>query len=211
MELQVLDAAWKGILIGLFMALSVGPTLFAVLQYSMHHHYKAGLAFVLGVSVSDIMYVTMANYAVSWLTQLGQYSQAIGYIGAVLLVFIGISGLIRKIKARRPGKNIEISGGHYIRIWLSGWLINSINPGVIISWLAAVSATAGKSSSYRLVLFGVCLGLILCVDFLKVALAERIRLLITPRRIIYLQRILAGIILSLGILLLIKTLMGRAA
>ncbi len=210
MQLQVLDAAWKGILIGLFMAISVGPTLFAVIKYSMQHNYKAGLAFVLGVSVSDIMYVTIANFAVSFLTELGKYSNYIGYGGAVLLISVGLSGLLRKLKAQRPGKtNLVISGGRYVRIWFGGWLINSINPGVIISWLAAVTATAGKSGGYRFVLFGICLGIILGIDFLKIALAERIRLLLTPRRIIYTQRALAGVILVLGVLLFIKTLVAK--
>ena len=206
MQSEILDAAWKGALIGLFMAMSVGPTLFAVIKYSMNHSYKAGLAFVLGVSMSDVMYVTMANFAVTWLVELDKYSRYIGYGGAAILIGIGGAGAIRKIKVQRPGKiSIVLSSGRYFRIWLSGWLINSINPGVIISWLAAVTATAGKSGSYRFILFGVCLSLILGVDFLKVALAERIRILLTPRRIIYMQRILAVIIFSLGILLFAKT------
>jgi threonine/homoserine/homoserine lactone efflux protein len=206
MQLEIFDAVWKGIFIGLFMALSVGPTLFAVIKYSMQNSYKAGLAFVLGVSVSDIMYVTMANFAVSWLSALSTYNKLIGFVGASILIVIGVVGLFRKIKPQRPGKtNIVISGSRYFRIWFSGWLINTINPGVIISWLAAVTATAGKSSGYRFVLFAVCLALILCIDFLKVGLAERIRRILTPRRIIYMQRIISGIVIFLGGALLYKT------
>ncbi len=205
MQSEVLDAVWKGILIGLFMAVSVGPTLFAVIRYSMQHHYKAGLAFVFGVSVSDIMYVTIANFAVSWLEELDKYTIYIGYGGSALLIGMGIAGIARKIKPVRPGKTaIIITGGHYFRIWFSGWLINSINPGVILSWLGAVTATAGKSGSYRFILFAVCLGLILGIDFLKIALAERIRRLLTPRIVIYMQRTLAAIILALGVLLFFK-------
>src|ERR1035437_10250332 len=73
MQLHILDAIIKGILVGLFMAISVGPTLFAVIKYSLNFSYKAGLAFVLGVSVSDIMYVTLANVAASWLEYLKPY------------------------------------------------------------------------------------------------------------------------------------------
>ena len=48
------SAMLNGLLFGLFLAISVGPTLFALIKYSLHYSYKAGIAFVIGVSVSDI-------------------------------------------------------------------------------------------------------------------------------------------------------------
>lgn len=209
MPLHITDAVVKGILIGLFMAISVGPTLFAVIKYSMDHSYKAGLAFVLGVSVSDILYVTVANIAATWLAQLSTYSTYIAYVGSLLLIAVGAAGVIRKSVPRRPrSAPLTISGAHYFRIWGSGFLINTINPGVIISWLTAVSATANQGSAYRFILFGTCLVLILAIDFLKVFLAEKIRVLLTPRRIIYVQKTSSAIIGLLGILLLVKTALG---
>ena len=98
-----------------------------------------------------------------------------------------------------------MSGGHYFKIWLSGFLINTFNPGVIITWLAAVTATANTSVLYRVVLFGVSLAIILSIDFLKVFLADSIRRKLTLRRIMYLQKISAGCIFAIGIALLIST------
>ncbi len=206
MQAEVLSAVVKGILIGLFMAISVGPTLFAVIKYSMDNSYKAGLAFVLGVSVSDIMYVTIANIAATWLALLKEYTSYIAYGGAAILIAVGAAGLFRKATPKRPSKTqATISGAHYVRIWASGFLINTINPGVIISWLAAVSATANKNGWYRFILFASCLVLILAIDFLKVFLAEKIRVLLTPRRLIYVQRGSSLVLMCLGLLLLVKT------
>lgn len=200
------DAALKGLLLGLFMAISVGPTLFAVIKYSLNHSYKAGIAFVLGVSISDIMYVTIANVAASWLELMSEYERMIAYGGAVILMIVGISGLLGKYKPKRPsGTKINISGAHYFRIWVSGFLINTINPGVIITWLAAVTATANTPSTYRFILFACCLGLILFVDFCKVFLADSIRRRLTIRRIYYLHKISALCILVIGIALLVST------
>ena len=191
---------------GLFMAISVGPTLFAVLRYSLHHSYKSGLAFVLGVSLSDLMYVTIANVAAYWLEVLNEYQRYIAFGGAIVLVVIGALGLFRKYKPQRPSnKPLPVSGGHYFKIWLSGFLINTFNPGVIITWLAAVTATANTSVLYRVVLFGVSLAIILSIDFLKVFLADSIRRKLTLRRIMYLQKISAGCIFAIGIALLIST------
>lgn len=206
MQGEVLGAIVKGVLIGLFMAISVGPTLFAVIKYSMDNSYKAGLAFVLGVSASDIMYVTIANIAASWLVLLERYSNYIAYGGAGILIIMGAVGVFRKATPKRPSKNqVTIKGAHYIRIWASGFLINTINPGVFISWMAAVTATANKNGWYRLLLFATCLLLILSIDFLKVFLAEKIRVLLTPRRLIYVQRTSSFILMCLGIMLLVKT------
>lgn len=203
---QFLDAIWKGILIGLFMAISVGPTLFAVIKYSLHNSYKAGLAFVLGVSLSDIMYVSLANLAAPLLVALNTYSKYIGYGGGLLLAVMGLAGLVRNESNKQlPTGPVTISGKQYFRIWLSGFLINTINPGVIVSWLAAVTATSGKSGAYRFLLFAVCLLLILGIDFLKVFLASRIRRLLTAKRVGYLQKFSSFVLFVLGLLLIYKT------
>ncbi|MBS1771624.1 MAG: LysE family transporter [Bacteroidetes bacterium] len=204
--MHLIDAIVKGLLLGLFMAISVGPTLFAVIRYSMNHSYKAGIAFILGVSLSDIMYVTIANVAAQWLEVMNEHKTTVAYAGAALLIGMGAYGLFDKYKPKRPSSTpMTISGGHYVKIWLSGFLINTINPGVVITWLAAVTATTGTSNWYRFVLFACCLGLILSVDICKVFLADAIRRKLTLRRILYLHRISAGCIFAIGIALLIST------
>ena len=210
MHVNVTDAVIKGILIGLFMAISVGPTLFAVIKYSMTNSYKAGLAFVFGVSLSDILYVTIANLAASWLLVLDSYRDYIAYGGSAILIIVGLVGLLSKAKPKDINDApVTITGGHYFRIWASGFIINTVNPGVIISWLTAVSATANSSGPYRFILFATCLILILAIDFLKVFLAGRIRLLLTPQRVVYVQKASSLILGGLGVLLLAKTFFGK--
>lgn len=204
-------AVIQGLLLGVFIAFSVGPTLFAVIRYSMHSTYKAGLIFVLGVSFSDILYVTLANIATKWLTFLEVHQKEVGYIGSALFMIMGISGLIKKIKPKRPprsGQVVTLSNTAYVKIWLSGFLMNTLNPGVVLMWVGSVTLISGKevTTSHKIVLFGVCLGLVLGVDFLKVFLADKIRHKLNARKIIYINRISAAFILILGIVLLLKTL-----
>ena len=200
------SAVINGLGLGLFLAISVGPTLFAVIKYSVNHSYKAGIAFVLGVSISDIMYVTIANVAAQWLEMLNEHERTIAYGGSILLIGMGLYGLLDKYKPKRPNtKTVSITNAHYFKIWSSGFLINTINPGVIITWLAAVTATANTTVSYRIVFFGCCLGLILGIDFCKVFLADNIRRKLTLRRILYLHRISAACIFTIGLVLLVST------
>lgn len=196
-----------GLLLGLFMAISVGPTLFAIIRYSLNHSYKTGIAFILGVSISDIMYVTLANIAAPWLHILEHYEKPIGITGGGILLIIGLTGLIKKYKPKRTAlEDATITSGHYFRIWLSGFLMNSFNPGVIMNWLAAVAIIANTSTYYRLVFFGCCLGLVLGVDVIKVALADKIRRSLTLRKIMYLQRISSLCLFVIGAFIVIITL-----
>jgi threonine/homoserine/homoserine lactone efflux protein len=211
MQVQVTDAVIKGILVGLFMAISVGPTLFAVIKYSLNFSHKAGWAFVLGVSVSDFMYVTLANVATSWLQYLRPYQKHIGLGGAVVLIIIGIAGFLKKQTPKRPSSEpVLVSGSDYAKIWLSGFLVNTLNPGVLITWLGTVTITANTPGLYRFILFGTCLVIILGIDFFKVFLADKIKSFLTLRRIIYVQRFSSLCIFFIGIALLITTLSNAA-
>lgn len=205
--MAVYSAIIGGLWLGLFMAISVGPTIFAIIQYSIRHSYRAGMAFVLGVSVSDIMYVAVANLVSPLMAMLSKYDTYLAYGGSAILMIMGLTGLLKKSIPRRPDKEIvTLSGGHYFRIWLSGFLINTINPGVVINWLAAVKIvskttegyTPREDTIYRIIFFGVCLIIVLGIDFGKVFLADKIRGWLTLRRIIVLNKISAACLLLIG-------------
>ncbi len=200
------EAVIKGVLLGLFMAISVGPTLFAVIRYSMHHSYKAGIAFILGVSISDIIYVVLASIATTWLQFLEDHQRIVGYIGSCLFIVMGLAILLRKYKPKRPkqGKAIDISAGAYFKIWGTGFLMNALNPAVILLWVGSAISIAGAGIPQRVTFYGACLGIVLAFDMLKVFLADKIRRKLTLRRIMYLNRISAICILVFGFLLLAK-------
>lgn len=201
------EAIISGLLLGLFIAISVGPTLFAVIRFSMHHSYKAGLAFIFGVSFSDILYVALANLASGWLDFLEEHQKALAYAGSALFIGIGLIALVRKYKPKRPkrGKDIQISRGVYFKIWGSGFLMNALNPAAVILWIGAAIKVSDYSVLERVIFFGICLGVVLSGDISKVILADKIRVWLTLRKIMYLNRISAACILLFGLILLAKT------
>lgn len=208
------SAIGGGLGLGMFMAISVGPTLFAVIRYSMNHSYKAGLAFVMGVSLSDILYVTVANLATPFLQMLNRYETQLAYGGGAILVVMGIVGLLKKYKPVPPTeKLVTLSGSHYISIFGSGFLMNTVNPGVVLNWLAAVTVIATKTADlshrdgtlYRLVFFGCCLALVLGIDFLKVLLADSIRKRLTLKLTRRLNKLSAAILLLFGVVIITIT------
>jgi threonine/homoserine/homoserine lactone efflux protein len=172
---------------------------------------------VLGVSLSDILYVTVANLMSPLMNMLSRYDTWLAYGGSVILMAMGVNGLFKKQIPKRPGEEvITLTGGHYFRIWLSGFLINTINPGVVINWLAAVKIVSKTTADYspqadtiyRIIFFGTCLILVLGIDFLKVFLADKIRGWLTLRRIMILNKISAACLLGIGAFILLFTLFG---
>lgn len=200
------DIILRGTLLGLFVAISVGPTLFAVIRYSMHHTYKAGIAFVLGVSISDILYVSLSMIATEWLAFLKDHQHVIGYIGAGLFIIMGLYQFLKKYKPKKPKRegHVDVSSSTYFKIIGSGFLLNTLNPAVVILWMGASITVAEYTIAQKLLFFGVCLGLVLGIDFCKVFLAEKIRNWLTLRKIMYLNKISALCIMLFGIILLLR-------
>ena len=204
------SAMLNGLLFGLFLAISVGPTLFALIKYSLHYSYKAGIAFVIGVSVSDIIYVVIANAATSILLVLKTYEKPLAIALSLLVIGAGILGLLNKKKSIAVDftEQNSMSKTDTVKIFASGFLINTLNPAVAINWLGAAAVIANKNLSYKLIFFTSCLGLIIRIDLLKVLLAGKIKSKLTPVMVDKIQKISSLILLLIGLGILIVSLTG---
>lgn len=123
----MISAILAGLAFGLFMAVSVGPTIFAIIKYSISYGWKAGVSFVIGVSLSDSLYVALANLASGWLSGLMSHEKMIGYIGSALFVTIGLYGFFKKIKVTRNNRDMAtVKTSDYWKIFSSGFLMNTV-------------------------------------------------------------------------------------
>lgn len=204
------SAMLNGLLFGLFLAISVGPTLFALIKYSLHYSYKAGIAFVIGVSVSDIIYVVIANAATSFLLVLKTYEKPLAIALSILVIGAGIVGLLNKKKSVNVdfSEQTIMSKTDTAKIFASGFLINTLNPAVAINWLGAAAVIATKNLSYKLIFFTSCLGLIISIDLLKVLLSSKIKSKLTPNTVEKIQKISSLILLLIGLGILTIAIFG---
>jgi threonine/homoserine/homoserine lactone efflux protein len=199
------SAIVQGISYGLFIALSVGPTIFAIIKYSISYGPKAGFSYIAGVSVSDFMFVAMANLAASFLSMANSHQKLIGISGSLLLIAMGLYGFLKKLVVQRSTDTIApIGAGGLIKIAVSGFFMNTLNPGVIITWIAMSAFVGNESLNYKITTFVTALIVILGFDCLKVLGANKVRKLLTPRNIIILQRVSALCLLGVGLFLFIK-------
>ena len=207
----MIAAILKGLVLGIFLAISVGPVIFAILKQSINNGHKAGYIFVAGISVSDIALVLVCNVFTSLFSSALNHKTFIAVAGSIFLVGLGIYTLFfKKVKTDEAGTSIiekKFKTHHYIGIFLSGFFINILNPGVFLFWFAWTAAILADSASaphpleYRIIVFATCLIFVLATDIAKVALASGLRSKLTPKILRNINKISGLILIGFGIAL----------
>src|SRR5690606_7305494 len=107
---------------------------------------------------------------------------------------LGGLAFFSKFKPQRPKRTnvTPVSSSDTFKIFLTGFLMNSLNPALIFQWIAAATLYAAETPTNRLVFFTTCLITVLSIDLLKVLLADKIRTRLTPRKIMYMQKFSAA-------------------
>lgn len=194
----------KGLALGLMLSISVGPVIFSIIKQSLNHGHKGGFAFIAGVSASDISIVIISNLFTQLFENLLDYKVAIGIGGSTLLIALGIYvTFFKKIKVNEDGMQvIKMETHQYVKIFLSGYFMNLLNPSVIGFWLITSTSLVVHPLNYRLLVYLSCLVVVLGFDILKVMLAGKIREKLTPHNIHIINRIGGMILIGFGIALI---------
>jgi threonine/homoserine/homoserine lactone efflux protein len=194
----------KGITLGLLLTIAVGPVLFSIIKQSINNGWKGGLAFVVGVSLSDVSLAVVSNFFTELFTNLIERKELIGTIGSTFLISVGIYFLFfKKVKVNEQGSQVlKFRKRDYLKLLLAGFFMNILNPGIIIFWLTASTAFADEALNQRITIFTVALVLVLITDILKVLLANRIRQRLTLKNIQFVNRLNGIILIGFGVVLL---------
>jgi threonine/homoserine/homoserine lactone efflux protein len=198
------EAIAKGLTFGLLLSIAVGPVLFSIIKQSINNGHKGGLAFVLGVSASDVTLVLISNVFTELFNTLQVHKKEVGIAGSVLLILMGVFFLFfKKIKVNEEGKQVMLFRKRdYAKLFLAGYFMNVLNPGVILFWVTTSTTVAYVPNNNRIIIFITCLLFVLAMDILKVMLAGKIRKRLTPHNIHILNRISGIILIVFGIALI---------
>jgi len=203
--LNMVDALLKGITLGLWLSISVGPILFSVIKQSLNNGHKGGMAFVLGISASDITLVFLSNVFSELVSQLIAHKMAIGIAGSIFLITAGVYFFFfKKIKVTEDGTlgSMKFKTSDYARLAASGFLMNILNPGIFVFWLTVSTTLVDHTIQQKIIMFTVCLAFVLATDIAKVMLAGKIRKKLTPHNIHIISRINGLILIGFGIALI---------
>jgi Putative threonine efflux protein len=200
------QAIISGLTLGCILALSVGPVIFTIIKQSLNNGHTGGFSFVAGVWLSDIVLVIISNAFTALVTDLMEYKNIIGYIGSVFLIGVGIYYLFfKKVALRADGEAFSISKRDVIKIFSSGFFLNTLNPSVFIFWLGSATAFAKFTFNERMIGFMVCLLFNMAADILKVMLAGKLRNRLTLHNISLINKVSGVILAGFGVALFYGT------
>ncbi|MFV0541422.1 MAG: LysE family translocator [Aestuariibaculum sp.] len=194
---------------GIIMAFTIGPVFFVLLETSATKGFKSALIFDLGVMLADIIFIFIAFFSTNKLLEKIKDDPNFLIFGGVLLVAYGIISFIKTSKSFRSivkeYYKVEVKKG-YGKLFLKGFLLNFINIGVLLGWIAfIVLANSLTSSENGVVVFlSTILVVYFLIDLIKIVVAKKLKNKLTPRLIFKTKKVIAMVILGFGILLLVQ-------
>lgn len=209
----MVDAFLKGLAISLLLIFSVGPVIFTIIKQSINHGRRGGFSFIIGVWISDLIWVVLSNGFSEAIKTLLDFKIPIGIAGCCFLIGMGVYfAFIKKIKPRKQREDIKIAGDeytltgkrtNYFAILSSGFIINTLNPAVISFWvIMAASLASVYSFNDRIIIFTTCLGVNMLADIGKVLGAGYIGHKLSDRVILIINRASGVLYLIFGFVIL---------
>jgi threonine/homoserine/homoserine lactone efflux protein len=202
------DAIIYGLILGLALVFSVGPVVFTIIKLRINYGIKSAFYFISGVWLSDIIMVFLANFFGEFMGRLIEYKKSIGLVGGIFLIGLGVFYLFfkRYKKDEKLEAGVRISSTTNVKLLITGFLINTLNPSVIGLWLAASTKSIGQPIDEKIAIFSVCLTINILADILKINLAGKLKKSLTERNIHYINIISGLLFIAFGIVLMVSVL-----
>ena len=198
----------SGLGYGLWLAVMVGPLVFALIQTTIEKGTKAGLTIGLGIWLSDALFILAFLFAADSMEALTSYENfelIVSAIGGLILFSIG-AGMYLKTPTELPKASFKASQD-LLANGIKGFSINTFNPFTFVFWLAIVptrvKATA-LTPNESLIFVLTILGVIILTDSLKVAFAKKLQPKLTLQNITAVRKISGAALVIFGIVLIIK-------
>ncbi len=174
---------FNGIKLGIVLAFLIGPVFFTLIQTSIERGFWRGVMVALGVSLSDLIYVVICYLGLMTLMNDADFRDYMGYTGGGILILFGLYYLVVKSRRSITAATAAVEKKHY-RYVVKGFLINAFSPMVPLFWIGTISIATidfGYTETSQFVVFFAALLLtVLVTDILKAFLAGRLRKVITP-------------------------------
>ncbi|PKQ45783.1 LysE family translocator [Confluentibacter flavum] len=199
----------RAIPFGILLAFTVGPVFFVLLETSATKGFRSALIFDFGVMLADIVFILIAFFSTNKLLEKIKDDPNFLIFGGVLLFIYGFISFIKTSKSFRDivkeYHKVDIQK-KYGKLFLKGFLLNFINIGVLLGWVAiiVIGNTLTESKDGVVVFLSTILIVYFLIDLIKMSLAKKLKHRLTPKRIFKTKKIIALVILGFGALLLVQ-------
>jgi threonine/homoserine/homoserine lactone efflux protein len=184
-----------GLGFGLLMMFFIGPVFFYLLQVSLQHGTRSGMAAAIGIFISDITAVVLCYF---WAIKLFENPASkfwLSLVGGIILVFFGLGYIF---KPKLPAANqATFKKADYAGFFTKAFLINFVNPFVFAVWtgMIGLAKSTYPSNNQVIVFMSAALLGIITTDSLKVFGSKYLKRVIEPH---FLRKLYKGI----GVLLI---------
>ncbi len=199
--------ALNGIQFGILLAFLVGPVFFTIIQTSVEKGFWNGALVAIGVSISDVLYVTICYFGLFQFLNDPKSKTNMAYIGGAILIAFGLYHLLVKAPRSKMVSFHAAAARQPLKYILKGFVINGITPMVFIFWIGTISFATVEfhySTGFEFfVFFGALLSTVLVADITKAFLADKLRRLITHRFLMIMNIVIGIFLIGFGIRLLV--------
>lgn len=168
-----MDSFITGILLGLGVAIPIGPLNILIMNYSLSF-FGRGFALGMGAMSADILYFVLLSLGVLVVFDNTWIFKSIAIFGAIFLLYMAWACYKNASKMLAKISNTE-RGESLLACYLKGLGLNSINPFIVGFWLS-LSSVVASSANWMIAALGVLLALFAWVLGLSIltSLARRI-------------------------------------
>lgn len=221
-----MEYVFQAIGIGFLLSIMIGPVFFVLLEISITKGFKAAMIFDAGVLLSDLFYIVISLFFAYQLKGLGDVKNnlILSVLGGTLFIAYGVYNLFfKQVKMGAEALDQDLLDSEYKAIKstknkdnsmlvLKGFMLNLLNPGVVIYWLAIIAKgfdlVAPYDSDAHIVIFiAIILITFFGIDCLKAYVANKIKPLVTVKLLRGLNILIGIVFLGTGIFLILRQLL----
>ena len=203
------EAITTGIFFGFTLSFSAGPVMFALIQTSIKEGFWRALLMEVGIICSDAFFIIIGVFSLGqWIQDQDEAQNYILAGGGLALLAMGAIKVASKPKIRKHVR--EMAGEiktHALGLLVRGFLFNTFNPSVILFWLGAVSIVTSKFEGDQPAVaayFIATLASMFFFDVVKAWFAQKLKGWFSPRRMIYMDKVVGVVFMIFGGVLLLK-------
>jgi RhtB (resistance to homoserine/threonine) family protein len=190
---------------GLLLNIAPGPDSLLIMTRSATQGWRAGCAAALGIGTGTLVHVLAAALGLSALLATSATAfTIIKYVGAAYLLYVG-AGMLRGGEGKPAQEAVTVPALPYRKIFVQGFLTNVLNPKVALFFLAFVPqfiAHDAPNKALSFIVLGIIFdfnGMLWCNFLAVVTDLARQRLKVGAGVARWLNRLIGGLFVSLGI------------
>lgn len=197
----------SAILLGVFLSLVlIGPVFFLLIETSLTKGVKPAIALEAGVISADFLCIIISHRGSKGLLNFIDTHPSIYMLAGFIIFIYGLYNILSRGNLHiRRGVNIVTT--NYFKTFMNGFLLNLVNIGVIVFWLTTVvliSSQYPKHSDFYIYITFLLLTII-CVDFIKIFLANKFQNKLTDQIVYRIKKIVGIALIIFGIVIFGKS------